>query len=106
MDKRYPGLKIDISYLHQYSNMIHFLENDKKVIELAKKAIEKAGLEVKIHPIRGGTDGARLSEMGIHTPNLFTGGLLFHSRKEYIPTLALKKASEVIIYLAELWTSI
>jgi len=103
---RYPSLKIDISYLHQYSNMRHFLENHKKVIELAKKAIEKAGLEVKIHSIRGGTDGARLSEMGIPTPNIFTGGLLFHSRKEYIPTLALQKATEVILNLAELWTSV
>jgi len=105
-ESRYSGLKIEIDFLHQYSNMIQYLEKDKKLIELAKEAIEKAGLETKVHLIRGGTDGARLSEMGILTPNLFTGGLLFHSRKEYIPTLALQKASEVIIYLAELWTSI
>lgn len=102
---KYPGLKIEMNFIHQYSNMIQFLMKDKKVIELAKKAIEKAGLEVKMHSIRGGTDGARLSEMGIPTPNIFSGGLLFHSRKEYIPTIALQKAAEVIIYLAELWAS-
>ncbi len=64
-----------------------------------------AGLEVKIHSIRGGTDGSRLSKMGIPTPNIFSGGLLFHSRKEHIPTLALQKASEVLLHLAQLWTS-
>jgi tripeptide aminopeptidase len=57
-----------------------------------------------MHPIRGGTDGSRLSAKGILTPNIFAGGLLFHSRKEHIPTLALQKTAEVLIYLAELWT--
>ena len=66
--------------------------------------IDLTGLEVKLHSIRGGTDGAQLSAIGITTPNIFTGGELFHSRKEYIPSLALKKAAEVILYLAELWT--
>ena len=101
---RYPGLKIEINFKHQYQNMAKYLEKKPKVVNLAQQAIEKAGVEVKIHPIRGGTDGARLSAKGIPTPNIFAGGLLFHSRKEYIPTLALQKASEVLIYLAELWT--
>ena len=101
---RYPGLKIELNLKHQYQNMSIYLKKNPKVVDLAKKAIEKAGLDLKIHPIRGGTDGARLSAKGIPTPNIFTGGLLFHSRKEYIPTLALQKASEVLIYLAYLWT--
>ena len=101
---RYPGLKIEIDFKHQYQNMLNFIEKKQIVVDLAKQAIEKAGLEVKIHPIRGGTDGARLSAKGTVTPNIFTGGLLFHSRKEHIPTLALQKASEVLIHLAELWT--
>jgi len=101
---RYPGLKIELDFLHQYKNMLIYLEKDKIVIDLAKKAIELAGLEVKLHSIRGGTDGAILSEKGIPTPNIFTGGELFHSRKEYIPTLALQKAAEVLIYLGYLWT--
>lgn len=101
---RYSGLKIELHFQHQYQNMLTFLEKEQKSIDLAKEAIKAAGLEVKIHSIRGGTDGAKLSEKGIPTPNIFAGGLLFHSRKEYIPTLALQKAAEVIIYLANLWT--
>ncbi|MFX1588908.1 MAG: peptidase T [Promethearchaeota archaeon] len=101
---KYPGLKIELNIEHQYKNMLNNIEKDKQVIELARKAIEMADLEVQVHPIRGGTDGARLSEMGIPTPNIFTGGLLFHSKKEYIPTKALQKATEVIINLAYLWS--
>ena len=102
---QYPGLKVNIEFLHQYKNMFRFIESSQQVVDVAKKAIEMAGLDIKIHAIRGGTDGARLSEMGKPTPNIFSGGLLFHSRKEHIPTLALQKASEVLIYLAELWIS-
>ncbi|NVM37978.1 MAG: peptidase T [Candidatus Lokiarchaeota archaeon] len=101
---RYPGLKIEIDFKHQYLNMLEYIEKKPLTVELAKRSIEKAGLEVKINPIRGGTDGARLSTQGIVTPNIFTGGQLFHSRKEFIPTLALQKAAEVLIYLAHLWT--
>ena len=101
---RHPGLKINVKFTHQYKNMLRFLEKDKKVIDLAREAIKLAGLEIKEKAIRGGTDGSKLSEMGIPTPNIFTGGLLFHSRKEFIPTIALQKAAEVIIYLADLWT--
>ena len=101
---RYPGLKIEQAFKHQYENMRKYLEKKQKIVDLAKKAIKLAGVEVKIHSIRGGTDGAKLSAKGIPTPNIFAGGILFHSRKEYIPTLALQKAAEVLIYLAELWT--
>lgn len=100
---RYPGLKIELEFEHQYENMYNYLKKEEKVVDLAKKAIVNAGLEFKNKPIRGGTDGARLSAMGVPTPNIFTGGLLFHSKKEFIPKLALRKASEVIIHLAELW---
>jgi tripeptide aminopeptidase len=102
---QYPGLKVNIEFLHQYKNMHRFIETKQEVVDLAKKAIEMAGLDIEIHAIRGGTDGSKLSEMGKPTPNIFSGGLLFHSRKEHIPTLALQKASEVLIYLAELWIS-
>jgi len=104
-EHRYSGLKVNIEFLHQYKNMHRFIETKQIVVDMAKKAIEMAGLDIKIHAIRGGTDGSKLSEMGIPTPNIFSGGLLFHSRKEHIPTLALQKASEVLIYLAELWIS-
>lgn len=103
---RYPGLEIDLNFEHQYENMLRYVEKEEIMINLAKKAIELADLEVKVHSIRGGTDGALLSTKGIPTPNIFTGGLLFHSRKEYIPTIALQKAVEVILHLAELWTNV
>ena len=103
-EKEYPGLRIEMISAHQYENMLTFLEKEKKIVDFAKKAIEQAGLEVKMHSIRGGTDGARLCAIGIKTPNLFAGGLLFHSRKEYIPTIALQKGTEVILYLSNLWT--
>ena len=102
---QYPGLRVNLEFLHEYRNMLQYIETKQGVVDLAKKAIEMAGLEIKTHAIRGGTDGSKLSEMGKPTPNIFSGGLLFHSRKEYIPTLALQKASEVLIYLAELWIS-
>ncbi|MBY8989288.1 MAG: peptidase T [Candidatus Lokiarchaeota archaeon] len=100
---RYPGLEIEIDFLHQYQNMVKFLEKKQIIIDTAKQAIEETGLEPIINPIRGGTDGSKLSARGILTPNIFSGGMLIHSRKEHIPTLALQKASEVIIHLAHLW---
>jgi len=102
---RYPGLKIELKFEHEYRNMLKFIEKEMIVVELAKEAIKMASLEVKIEAIRGGTDGSKLSEMGITTPNIFSGGLLFHSRKEHIPILALQKAAEVIIYLGQLWAA-
>ena len=104
-EKRYPGLKIDLKFEHQYQNMLTFLKDEYQIVDLAKKAIEATGLEVKIHSIRGGTDGAHLSARGVPTPNIFAGGLLFHSRKEFIPTLALQKGAEVILHLANLWAN-
>ncbi|MFX0176647.1 MAG: peptidase T [Candidatus Hodarchaeota archaeon] len=103
---RYPGLEIELYFEHQYQNMYHYVKKEEKVIDLAKKAIEMANLNLIIHPIRGGSDGSKLSEMGIPTPNIFTGAQMVHSRKEYIPTLALQKAAEVIINLAYLWTKV
>ena len=100
---RYPGLEIEIEFLHQYQNMVKFLEKKQIIIDTAKQAIEETGIEPIINPIRGGTDGSKLSARGILTPNIFSGGMLIHSRKEHIPTLALQKASEVIIHLAHLW---
>ncbi|MBN1802109.1 MAG: peptidase T [Candidatus Lokiarchaeota archaeon] len=103
-EQNYKGLQIDLNFSHQYQNMKSFLEKEEKAIDMAKKAIEQAGIDVNVHSIRGGTDGAALSAQGIPTPNIFAGGLLFHSKKEYIPTLALQKATEVILNLARLWS--
>ncbi len=103
-EKKYEGLKIDLKFSHQYQNMKTFLEKEEEVIELAKKAIQQVGINLKLHSIRGGTDGAVLSSQGIPTPNIFAGGLLFHSKKEYVPTIALQKATEVVLNLVRLWS--
>ncbi|MHA1684862.1 MAG: peptidase T [Candidatus Heimdallarchaeaceae archaeon] len=102
-EQRYKGLRINLKTTHSYQNMKVFLEPHKSVIEKAEEAIKAAGLEVKYTAIRGGTDGARLSAEGIPTPNIFAGGLLFHSRKEYIPVEALYKGAEVILHLINKW---
>ncbi|MBC8204164.1 peptidase T [bacterium] len=100
---RYPGLKIEMKVEQQYKNMRTVLNDYPEVMAKARKAIEMAGLESVEHPIRGGTDGARLSHMGIPTPNIFAGGRLFHSRKEWITESAIQKAAEVVILLAGLY---
>ncbi|NHJ84727.1 MAG: peptidase T [Asgard group archaeon] len=102
-EERYPGLKIDLKFDHSYENMIVYLKEHPQVIEKAAQAIKESGLELKETLIRGGTDGARLSARGIPTPNLFAGGILFHSLKEYIPIPALQKSAEVVINLAKKW---
>lgn len=100
---RYPGLKIDLIVTEQYKNMHEILRKHPLIVEKAEAAIKKAGLEPIRKPVRGGTDGARLTFMGVPTPNLFTGGLMFHSKKEWIPEIALQKAAEVVVHLCQLW---
>ena len=72
------------------------------IIDLAKNAMESVGIKPQIKPIRGGTDGARLSYMGLPCPNLFTGGHNFHGKFEYIPVFAMEKAVETILKIIEL----
>ena len=100
---RHPGLKIQLEVKEQYRNMKEALDTRPEVVEMARKAIERAGIPVRRNAIRGGTDGAKLSFMGVPTPNLFAGGVLFHSKKEWIGVSSLEKASEVFLHLCELW---
>lgn len=102
-ETRYAGLKINIEFKHQYENMWVVMEKHPESVELAKKAMEMAGIKVIQKAIRGGTDGSKLSLMGHPTPNVFAGGMLFHSRKEWIAKSSLRKAAETIIHLAALW---
>lgn len=102
-EKKYSGLKIEIEIKEQYRNFKEVLDKTPEVTDFAIKAIEMAGIKPIRKAIRGGTDGARLSFMGIPTPNIFAGGLLFHSKKEWIPVEAFEKAVEVGIYLCQLW---
>ncbi len=100
---RYEGLGIEIKAKDQYCNMKEVLDRYPEVVDKARKAIAEAGIAVRENPVRGGTDGARLSFMGVPTPNIFTGAMRVHSKTEWIPVVALEKASEVIIRLCEGW---
>jgi tripeptide aminopeptidase len=87
----------------QYNNMSEKIKPVFHIVETAKKAMEDLGIEPKISPVRGGTDGARLSYMGLPTPNIFTGGHNFHGKYEYIPVESMEKAVLVIRKIVELY---
>ena len=88
----------------QYYNMREQVEPHYHIVEKAVKAMEMAGIKAKIQPIRGGTDGANLSFMGLPCPNIFAGGLNFHGKMEYISLESMEKASQVILNLISLYT--
>lgn len=100
---KYPGLNITLDYSETYKNMFEIINQNPEVINKAQQAITLAGLEPRLSAIRGGTDGARMSYMGMPCPNIFTGGMLFHSKLEWIPEIALSKAVLTILHLCELW---
>jgi tripeptide aminopeptidase len=91
----------EIASSDQYLNMHQKIEPVKYIVEIAAEAIHGSGIEPKIVPIRGGTDGARLSYMGLPCPNIFEGGHNFHGKFEYIPTRSMAKACEVIVKIVE-----
>ena len=95
------GGQAEISFEEQYRNMKNGIEQNPLVIEKLISAAEKVGLDVKFTPIRGGTDGSRLTEMGIATPNIFTGGHNFHSRSEWASLSQMVAATQVLIQLAK-----
>lgn len=88
----------------QYYNMREEVMPHKQVIEIAVKAMEEAGVKPIIQPIRGGTDGARLSFMGLPCPNIFAGGHNFHGKLEYLPVESMQKAYEVVLNIVSLYT--
>ncbi len=101
--KKYGRARIEFKVIESYRNMKLELDKYPEVIEKAVKAIAMSGIKPIKNIIRGGTDGARLSFMGLPTPNLFTGGSNFHSRMEWIALEDMQKAAEVIVNLMKLW---
>lgn len=101
LNKRYDN-RLTLDMKDQYYNMKEKIEPVMHVIEYAFHAMEAVGVKPNIKPIRGGTDGARLSFMGLPCPNIFAGGMNFHGRYEFLPIPSLQKASEVIVKIAEL----
>ena len=99
----YPGSRVDVAIEESYRNMKEVLDRHPDIADHAREAIRRAGLEPRTHPIRGGTDGSRLSFMGLPTPNLFAGEHNFHSRLEWVSVQDMEKAVEVIVHLCQVW---
>jgi tripeptide aminopeptidase len=98
-----PGAAVDVETQTQYRNMREVLDQHPLVVAHARQAITRVGLMPRERPIRGGTDGSRLSFMGLPTPNLFAGEQNFHSRLEWVSVQDMEKAVEVIVELAKVW---
>lgn len=97
----FPGCA-SVEIKDQYYNMREKIEPVMHVIEVAEKAMREAGVEPKVQPIRGGTDGAQLSFKGLPCPNIFAGGINFHGRYEFVPVRAMEKARDVIVNICRL----
>lgn len=104
LNEKYGNGTVTIEIKEQYRNMKEQVEPVKYIVDIAFQAMELVDVKPLVKPIRGGTDGARLSFMGLPTPNLFTGGHNFHGRFEYIPVQSMEKAVEVLVKIAELYS--
>lgn len=100
-NSRYGAGTIEIQMRDQYYNMREKVESVRHIITLVENAMKAVGVKPKVQPIRGGTDGARLSFEGLPCPNIFAGGENFHSRFEYVPVQSMEKAMEVILKIVE-----
>ena len=99
----YKGASIEFSIKEQYRNMKKILDQHPQVAEYAAEAINRAGIDVKTESIRGGTDGSRLSYMGLPCPNLFTGMQGIHSKLEWVGVNDMAKAAETVVHLCMVW---
>jgi tripeptide aminopeptidase len=99
----HPQAKIELTISEQYRNMKDYMGEDSRVLDYLWEAAERSGLQPKWVPIRGGTDGSRLTEKGLPTPNIFTGGKNFHGPTEWLSVHAMEKAVETLIHLAQIW---
>ena len=100
---KYPGTTMEYVQQEQYRNMKEVLDKHPRVVAYAAAAIERSGLTVKTESIRGGTDGSRLSYMGLPCPNIFTGMQNIHSKQEWIGVKDMVKAAETIVHLCMIW---
>ncbi len=100
LQQKHGGAEVTMVLKDQYFNMKEVIEANFHIVDRAIEAYRKSGIEPVIKPVRGGTDGARLSFMGLPCPNIFTGGHNYHGRFEYIPLQSLEKAVEVIVNLS------
>jgi tripeptide aminopeptidase len=99
----FPGATAETVVTEQYRNMKEILDSHPQVVQFAAEAITRAGMEVHRSSARGGTDGSRLSFMGLPCPNIFTGEMAFHGKHEYVSIQDMQKSVETIVHLACLW---
>ena len=104
LNVKYGQGTVEVIIKDQYKNMRKIVEKSMHVVDTAFKAMEEVNVTPKVSPIRGGTDGATISFMGIPTPNMFTGGENFHGKYEYIPVSSMEKAVDVIVKIVELYS--
>jgi tripeptide aminopeptidase len=103
VEAQFPGGRVIVKARAQYYNMKSKIDEKPEVLDRLKRALENVGLEYRLKPIRGGTDGSRLTELGIPTPNIFTGGRNFHSRLEWVSVNEMCAACKTVIELIRLW---
>lgn len=101
--QQYPGSSVEMQVREQYRNMKEVLDQHPQVAGFAEEAIQRAGMVVRKLPVRGGTDGSRLSFMGLPCPNIFTGEMAFHSKLEYVSVQDMQKAVETLVHLSMIW---
>jgi len=105
MNRKYGADRIKVELVDQYFNMREKVEPVKYIVDIAEEAMIQVGVEPIKKPIRGGTDGSKLSYMGLACPNIFAGGHNFHGKYEYVPIPSMEKSVEVIVKIAELFAS-
>ena len=101
--KDYPGSGYEFIVEEQYRNMKSILDQYPLIIQAGIEAIERSGLSARLQSIRGGTDGSRLSFMGLPCPNIFAGEHAFHGKQEWVSVQDMQKAVQTIINLALIW---
>jgi tripeptide aminopeptidase len=99
----WPGASVTFTVEESYRNMKEVLDHHPQVVEQAREAIRRAGIELRETSVRGGTDGSRLCFMGLPTPNIFAGENNYHSRLEWVSAQDMEKAVEVIVHLCRIW---
>ncbi|RYD55686.1 MAG: peptidase T [Sphingobacteriales bacterium] len=99
----FPGMSVDFIVKEQYRNMKEILDGQPQVMDYAEEAYKRAGMITQRMSIRGGTDGSRLSFMGLPCPNIFTGEMGIHSKQEYVSVQDMEKAVETLVHLAQVW---
>lgn len=101
--KEFPGITTEFVVKEQYRNMKEILDKHPQVMDYAEEAYKRAGMQAQRMSVRGGTDGSRLSFMGLPCPNLFTGEMGIHSKQEYVSVQDMEKAVETLVHLAQVW---